>query len=65
MCGRNWAKQIAQRKKEREAKAEQASWQVPVWPMWTPPKGGSNQGNKGRLAGFAGSYAEGLDEGGK
>ena len=49
VCGRSWAKQIAKRKKEREAKAEQASWNVPAWPVWTPPKGGGNQGTPAGL----------------
>ena len=49
MCGRKWAKLIAQRKKEQETKAEQASWHVPTWPMWTPPKGGGNQGTPAGL----------------
>ena len=68
-CGRKWAKLI-----EQEAKAEQASWHVPTWPMWTPPKGGGNKGTKAELgkvssalsglAGPTGNHTEGLDEGG-
>ena len=58
MCGRKWAKLIAQRKKEQEAKAEQASWHVPSWPMWTPPKGGGNQGTKAELGKVSSALSE-------
>ncbi|CAE7457136.1 unnamed protein product [Symbiodinium necroappetens] len=60
ICGRSWAKQIAKKKKEKEAKAEQASWKVPGWPMWPTPTGagGGNPGPKAELGKVSSALAE-------
>ncbi|CAE7843413.1 unnamed protein product, partial [Symbiodinium necroappetens] len=58
ICGRSWAKQIAKKKKEKEAKAEQASWKVPGWPMWPASTGGGNQGPKAELGKVSSALAE-------
>ncbi|CAE7942601.1 unnamed protein product [Symbiodinium necroappetens] len=58
ICGRSWAKQIAKKKKEKEARAEQRSWVVPGWPTWAGPKGRGNKGQKAELGKVSSALAD-------